>query len=127
MHLAHRRLVAAAYILAILLAPEALARFRGGAILDHAVPGVGLTVGAPVREVRLYFDIGVLAPFSRVQITNSAGAAVPVSQPMNDPSDPSALYVRLGRALGPGTYMVRWQAVSIHRRPSWGTFRFYVF
>jgi len=42
---------------------QAFARFMGGAFLDHAVPGVGLTVRGPVRELRLYFTIGVLAVY----------------------------------------------------------------
>jgi hypothetical protein len=44
---------------------------RGGAFIDHAVPGVGLTVGGLVREVRLYFDLGVVA--ARAQVTTSTG------------------------------------------------------
>jgi hypothetical protein len=42
-----------------------------GAVLDHAVPGVGLTVSGPVREVRLYFTIGAIAASSSVQIISS--------------------------------------------------------
>jgi hypothetical protein len=47
---------------------QAFARFRGGAFLDHAVPGVGLTVSGSPREIRLYFTIGVIAALSNVQV-----------------------------------------------------------
>jgi methionine-rich copper-binding protein CopC len=95
-------------------------------MLDHAVPGVGLTVNGPVREVRLYFDLGVIALASSVRLTTSTGAALGVGKPINDPSDQQILIVRLKRPLPPGTYEVRWQTVSIHGRPTWGTFRFTV-
>jgi methionine-rich copper-binding protein CopC len=122
-----RELIAAiASVAAVAQAPQALARFRGGAILDHAVPGVGLTVSGPVHEVRLYFDLGVIAAWSSVQVVNAAGAAVVASPPVNDPSDQQILVVRLKRALPRGTYKVSWHAVSIHERPTSGTFRFTV-
>ena len=105
---------------------QAFARFRGGAFLDHAVPGVGLTVSGPVRELRLYFTIDVLPGFSSVEVLSSRGAAMAAGRPINDPSDPSVVIVRFGRALPPSTYGVSWHVVSIHRRPTWGTFHFTV-
>jgi copper resistance protein C len=98
----------------------------GGAFLDHAVPGVGLTVTGSPREVRLYFTISVIAASSSVKITNAAGAAIAASLPVNDASDQQVVIVKLKRALGPGTYKVSWQVVSIHGRPTSGTFRFTV-
>ena len=59
---------------------QAFARFRGGAFLDHAVPGVGLTVSGPVRELRLYFTIGVLPGFSSVRGHKFQGGCVPSRQ-----------------------------------------------
>jgi len=104
----------------------AYAWFRPGVILDHAVPGVGLIVSGSPRELTLYFDLGVIAALSSVQIITSSGAAIPVSKPVNDPSDQQIVIVRLGRALPPGTYMVSWHMVSVHRRPASGTYRFTV-
>ena len=43
----------------------AQARFRGGAVLDHAVPGIGLTVRGSPRELRLYFDLDVVSGLSK--------------------------------------------------------------
>ena len=120
-----RKFIAAAGIAAWVASTSvAFARFRGGAYLDHAVPGVGLTVSGPVRELRLYFMIDVLPGFSSVEVINSRGARVPTSRPFSDPADPSVVIFKFGRALPPDTYGVRWQVVSVHRRPSWGTFHF---
>lgn len=122
-----RKFIAAAGIAAWVVSPsQVFARFRGGAFLDHAVPGVGLTVSGPVRELRLYFTIGVLPGFSSVEILSSRGAAIAVGKPVNDPADPSVVIVRFRRALPPGTYMVSWHVVSINERPTSGTFHFTV-
>jgi len=122
-----RKFIAAAgSVAAFAPASQAYARFGGGAFLDHAVPGVGLTVSGSPRELRLHFDLGVIAALSSVQIITSSGAAIPVSKPVNDPSDRQIVIVRLGRALPPGTYMVSWHMVSVHKRPTSGTFHFTV-
>jgi copper resistance protein C len=122
-----RQFIAAAGSVAT-FAPASLAhaRFRGGAVLDHAVPGVGLTVSGSPRELRLYFDLDVVSGLSKVQVIASTGAVIPVSRPVNDPSDQRIVIVRLGRALSPGIYRVSWLVVSIHERPSSGTFHFTV-
>jgi methionine-rich copper-binding protein CopC len=122
-----RKFIAAAgSVAAFALASQAYARFGGGAFLDHAVPGVGLTVSGSPRELRLHFDLGVVADLSSVQVITSTGAAIPVSKPVNDPSDQQIVIVRLGRALPPGTYTVTWHMVSVNKRPTSGTFHFTV-
>jgi copper resistance protein C len=96
------------------------------AFLDHAVPGVGMTVSGPVRELRIYFTQGVVTAFSHVHVVSSAGAQIPVSKPVNDPSDQQIVIIRLGRSLGPGTYSVTWQVVSVDTHTTQGTFTFTV-
>ncbi|MGB8900659.1 MAG: copper resistance protein CopC [Methylocella sp.] len=118
-------IAAAASAAAIAPASQAFAQM-GGAFLDHTVPGVGLTVSGPVRDLRLHFSIDVLAASSSVQVINSTGAAIPVSRPVNDPSDQQIVIVRLGRALPPGTYSVSWHTVSVRGRSASGTYRFTV-
>jgi copper resistance protein C len=95
---------------------------RGRAFIDHAVPGVGLTVSGPVREVRLYFDLGVLA--ASVQVMSSTGTMIPASRPFIDSSGQQIVVVRFGHALPPGTYTVSWHVISISRRSTSGTFYF---
>jgi copper resistance protein C len=111
---------------AIASAPQASEWFMRGAFLDHAVPGVGLTVSSPVREVRLYFDLGVIAAVSSVQVKRSTGASIAASRPVNDPSDQQVVIVRLKRALPPGTYKVSWYVVTIDQRQASGAYLFTV-
>jgi methionine-rich copper-binding protein CopC len=94
--------------------------------LDHGVPGVGMTVSGPVREIRLYYTQGVVTAFSAVSVASSTGGAIPASRPVNDPSDQQIVIVRLGRALGPGTYTVTWRALSVDTHTTTGTFHFTV-
>jgi copper resistance protein C len=116
------KLLLAAGLAAPLAAPPVFAH----AFLDHAVPGVGLTVSGPVRELRLWYTQGVVTAFSAVSVASSTGGAIPASRPVNDPSDQQIVIVRLGRALGPGTYTVSWRALSVDTHTTTGTFHFTV-
>jgi methionine-rich copper-binding protein CopC len=81
-------------------------------------------VSGPVREVRLYFTLGMIAASS--QIKSTTGATIAASWPVNDPSDQQVLIVRLGRALPPGTYRVSWYVVTIDQRQASGAYQFTV-
>ncbi len=116
------KLLIATALAAPLVVPAAFAH----ALLDHAVPGVGLSVTGPVREIRLYYTQGVVAAFSGVRIVSATGAPVPAERPVNDPSDRTVIIVRLGHALKPGTYTVSWHVVSDDKHPSQGSFSFTV-
>lgn len=96
------------------------------AFLDHAVPGVGLTVTGPVREIRLYYTQDVVTAFSHVHVASAAGAVIPTGKLVSDPSGKQTVIVRLGRALGPGTYSLSWQVTSVDTHVSQGTFTFTV-
>jgi len=96
------------------------------AFLDHAVPGVGVTVSGPVHEIRFWYTQGVVVAFSAFTVTSSTGGSIPVSKPVNAPSDQQQVIVRLGRALGPGTYTVSWRALSVDTHTTTGTFHFTV-
>jgi copper resistance protein C len=108
--------------LAAPLAPTAFAH----AFLDHGVPGVGMTVSGPVREIRLYYTQGVVTAFSHVHVVNDAGAVIPTGKLVNDPSDQQTIIVHLGRALGPGGYTLSWQVTSVDTHVTQGTFHFTV-
>ena len=111
----------AAALAASLPTPPAFAH----AFLDHAVPGVGMTVSGPMRELRLWYTQGVVVAFSAFTVSGPGGA-VPASRPVNNPSDQQEVIVRLGRALGPGTYTVNWRALSVDTHTTTGTFHFTV-
>jgi CopC domain len=80
----------------------------------------------PARNQALFYDRRDRGPVQRSGYESPTGAMIAVSKPVNDPSDQQIVIVRLKRALPPGTYTVSWQAVSIHERPTSGTFRFTV-
>ncbi|HXW71759.1 MAG TPA: copper resistance protein CopC [Methylocella sp.] len=120
-----REFIARAGSLAFFASPlPAFARM--GVSFDHAVPGVGTTVSGPVRELRLYFGIGVPAALASVQITNSAGVTIPTTRPVGDPSDQRIVIVHFSGALSSGTYKVSWRFDGIPQRPASGTFYFNV-
>jgi copper resistance protein C len=96
------------------------------AFLDHAVPGVGMTVNRPVHELRLWYTQGVVVAFSHVHVVSDAGTVIPASKPVNDPSDQQIVIVHLGRALGPGGYSLTWQVTSVDTHVTQGTFHFTV-
>ncbi len=113
-------------ITAALVFPLAVNTTLAHAFLDHAVPGVGLSVSGPVREIRLYYTQGVVTAFSHVHVASAAGAVIPTGKLVNDPSDQQTVIVRLGRALGPGTYSLSWQVTSVDTHVTQGTFTFTV-
>ncbi len=116
------KLLFAAALAAPLSAPPAHAH----AFLDHAVPGVGMTVSGPVREIRIWYTQGVVTAFSHVHVVSASGAQIPASKPVTASADQQTIVVRLGRALGPGTYSVSWQVVSVDTHTTQGTFSFTV-
>ena len=116
------KLLLATALAAPLAAPDAF----GHAFLDHGVPGVGMTVSSPVREIRLYYTQGVVTAFSHVHVVNDAGAVIPTGKLVNDPSDQQIVIIRLGRALGPGGYSLTWQVTSVDTHVTQGTFHFTV-
>jgi copper resistance protein C len=111
---------------AALAAPLSTPPAHAHAFLDHAVPGVGMTVSGPVRDLRLYYTQGVVTAFSHVHLVNDAGAVIPTGKLVNDPSDQQTVIVRLGRALGPGGYSLSWQVTSVDTHVTQGTFHFTV-
>jgi methionine-rich copper-binding protein CopC len=116
------KLFLAAALAPPLSAPPAYAH----AFLDHAVPGVGTTVSGPVREIRIWYTQGVVTAFSHVHVVSAAGAQIPASKPVTASADQQIIVVHLGRALGPGTYSVTWQVVSVDTHTTQGTFSFTV-
>ena len=114
------------FIIAVLASSLAATTAFAHAFLDHAVPGVGMTVSGPVREIRLYFTQGVVTAFSHVHVASDAGAVIPTGKLVNAPSDQQTVIVRLGRALGPGGYSLTWQVTSVDTHVTQGTFHFTV-
>jgi hypothetical protein len=96
------------------------------ATLDRAIPAVGGTVSGSPSEIRLFLTQGIVPAFSSVTVTDANGAPVRTGKLAVDPSNPSIVIVRLGQALRPGAYTVRWHVVSVDTHPTQGSFRFTV-
>jgi copper resistance protein C len=93
--------------------------------LEKATPAVGGTV-APPSEIRLEFSEGVEPKFTGVTLTSASGASVPVGPAKTESGNAAVLIVRIGKALPPGAYTVRWHAVSVDTHHTQGTFEFTV-
>jgi methionine-rich copper-binding protein CopC len=94
------------------------------ALLESASPPVGGTV-APPSEIRITFSEGVEPKFSGLTISGPSGA-VPVGKAAVAPGDDKVLIVKVGRTLAPGTYTVKWRAVSVDTHHTQGDFDFTV-
>src|SRR6202140_3621198 len=106
-------------LLLIALAPVAA---QAHAFLDHASPLVGSTVPAAPHEVTLSFTQNLEPAFSTVAVTDASGARVDQGKPTIN-----ANTMRIGlKALGSGTYKVRWHALSVDTHKTEGTFTFHV-
>jgi len=109
-----------ALALGLLLAPSAFAH----AMLESASPPVGGTVESPA-EIRITFSEGIEPKFSGVAVSGPGGA-VPVGKASVQPGDDKVLIVKVGKKLAPGTYSVKWHAVSVDTHHTQGDFDFTV-
>jgi methionine-rich copper-binding protein CopC len=92
------------------------------AFLDHAEPLVGSTVPTAPRQLSLSFTQNLEAAFSSVEVSDANGARVDLGKPSI-----SANVMRIGlRQLSPGTYRVRWHALSVDTHTTEGSFTFNV-
>jgi copper resistance protein C len=105
----------------LLLAPASIGA-QAHAFLDHASPLVGSTVPAAPREVTLWFTQHLEPAFSTVQVTDANGARVDQGK-----AQISGDVMRVGlKSLSPGSYRVRWHALSADTHTTEGSFTFHV-
>jgi methionine-rich copper-binding protein CopC len=109
-------------ILYLLLMSVTTSGAQAHAFLDHASPLVGSTVPAAPREVSLTFTQNLESAFSTVEVTNVDGARVDQGK-----AQISGNTMRVGlKSLAPGTYRVRWHALSVDTHTTEGSFTFHV-
>ena len=112
----------------IVLPFAALVAFSGAAYahaqLESASPPVGGTVESPA-QISITFSEGVEPKFSGVAVSGPGGA-VPVGKASVAPGDNKVLVVKVGKKLAPGTYTVKWHAVSVYTHHTQGDFDFTV-
>jgi hypothetical protein len=114
-----RKFLVLVSLLVMPLAPNAA---QAHAFLDHASPLVGSTVPAAPHEVVLTYTQNLEAAFSTVQVTDASGARVDAGK-----ADVSGNTMRVGlKSLPPGSYKVRWHALSVDTHTTEGTFTFHV-
>lgn len=108
-------------VVALLLALAGASPAVAHAFLDHADPRVGSTVATAPRELTLSFTQNLEAAFSTVEVTGPGGR-VDAGKPQI-----SGNTMRVGlKALSPGTYRVRWRALSVDTHTTQGSFSFRV-
>ena len=90
--------------------------------LDHASPAIGSTVTAAPHEVALWFTENLEPAFSTVQVTDASGARVDQGKAQ---ISGNTMRVEL-TALAPGSYRVRWHALSVDTHTTEGSFTFHV-
>ena len=94
------------------------------AFLDSALPRVGSVIPTPPAEVVLTFTQGVEPDFSKIEVTDSAGASVTAGAAHSD-GQPEKFAVPL-KKLTAGTYFVVWHATSVDTHKTQGKFHFSV-
>lgn len=95
------------------------------ALLEHAVPAVGASVSQPPKQLRLWYSEKLDTAFTRVRVTDAHGQSVTAGAPHLAAGHPKELVVAL-KPLSPGTYHVRWRAVSVDTHVTQGDFTFMV-
>jgi copper resistance protein C len=95
------------------------------AMLDHAMPPVGSSQGAPPREVMLSFTEKLESAFSTIEVLSEGGVVVSSGKAQVDAKQRTQLRVPL-KPLAPGTYKVVWRVLSVDTHHTQGDFTFKV-
>jgi methionine-rich copper-binding protein CopC len=91
------------------------------AMLDHASPPVGGTVGSSPGQVTLYFTQQLEPKFSGAEVRNASGARVDKGKSI------SGNVMRIGvGAMPAGGYTVTWHVLSVDTHTTQGSFNFRV-
>lgn len=109
-------------VISLLAALFAANTAQAHAFLDHASPLVGSTVETAPRQLTLTFTQSLEPAFSTVTVTGPSGARADTGK-----AQVSGNTMRIGlKAAGPGTYRVRWRALSVDTHSTQGSFTFQV-
>jgi|SRR5262245_21293502 len=94
--------------------------------LKKSSPAAGATLAAAPTEIRLEFNEAIEASVSHVSVETNAGQAVAAGAAAADPSDRTALVLRLTEPLKAGAYKVNWRVISTDTHKVKGSFTFQV-
>ena len=95
------------------------------AYLSRAIPAVGSTVAAPPTEVDCAFTEELEPKFTTIEVQDASGKRVDSGNMHLAPKNAKQLIIGVGH-LGPGTYKVIWNAVSVDTHRTQGSFTFTV-
>ncbi len=115
---------ARAVLLCAWLVPALPGTAAAHAFLAKADPEVGSTVSAAPAELWIDFTQDVEPAFSRIAVTDAAGARVDRNDAHAEGGG-SRLAIGL-KPLPPGRYLVTWQAISVDTHRTQGSFSFTV-
>lgn len=93
--------------------------------LDHASPAVGSTVKAAPKDVTLWFTEALEPKFSSIEVRDARGAAMQNGTAHGVAGNTAGLAVAV-KPLPPGTYTVKWKALSVDTHRTQGDFTFKV-
>jgi methionine-rich copper-binding protein CopC len=109
-------------VTALLVITLGVSAAHAHAHLDHASPSPGSTVSTAPTEASLFFTQNLEPAFSTVVVTDANGADVGKGK-----AEVSGNTMRVDlKTLNPGSYNVRWHAVSVDTHTTEGTFTFNV-
>ena len=91
------------------------------AMLDHASPAVGSTVGSSPRQVTLYFTQALEPKFSGAEVRNASGARVDKGKSVSG----NVMRLSVG-SLPSGSYSVTWHVLSVDTHTTQGSYSFHV-
>jgi methionine-rich copper-binding protein CopC len=95
------------------------------AFLDHSDPAVGSTVPTTPAVIHLWFTQQLEPAFTTATVTDQSGTEMNAAPAAIDPKDGNELTVQL-KPLPPGTYTVKWHALSVDTHTTEGDFTFHV-
>jgi len=97
----------------------------GHAFVERAEPRVGSTVRTAPAQVRVWFTENLEPAFSTLEVWDQDGKRVDGGPAEVSPASPAMLQVPV-KALGPGTYRVKWRVLSVDTHVTEGNFTFRV-
>jgi methionine-rich copper-binding protein CopC len=109
------------FVAAFLVMMGSVTAVQAHAMLDHANPAVGSTVGGSPGQVTLYFTQALEPKFSGAEVRNASGRRVDKGKSISG----NVMRISVG-ALPAGAYTVTWHVLSVDTHTTQGSFGFHV-
>lgn len=93
--------------------------------IEASQPKADSELQAAPKEIRLRFNEALEPAFSKIELLDAKGAALPLPKIALDKSDPKVMFAAVP-PLRPGQYEVRWSVMSHDGHKSKGQFAFHI-